>query len=491
MANCDLSIDLDDPDVFHQGGAVITGVVRVDVDADVNCSALEVQSGWRTHGRGNIDSHDIAKVSLFSGQWQAGDKLEYRFELPIAEWPPTYHGHYLSVDHYVDARAKIPWSFDPKATQPFLMCPGLDVEIGRAKKDNSQLHTVVRMIVGFIVFSCIALAMAGFALAGPFALFFLLFPSLGGLIWFVRKFLPRWMLGEVKAELSSETIRPGQSVRGSLNIQPKRSVPINAISLLLQAREQCVSGSGSNRKTHTHILFEQTEILQDRTTLAAGVPHQFPFSVMLPDDAPCSLELDDNKLIWSTKLRVDIPRWPDWVREIPFVVAPTTHSESGHPPEASVGESGQRNSMDFKTRGTATTNTPGAWEAVEDNQGSAADGVTFMETAEHLWNRRDQSDEVGILVDAVTGLTFDLQVIVERRLLYSGDDDPHVFKDGYAVWAHYTQPPLPLVLYVPHDLADEFEQIGRDTWKGRGTVLGWDARHGRLQLKLESGKGES
>ncbi len=90
-----------------------------------------------------------------------------------------------------------------------------------------------------------------------------------------------------------------------------------------------------------------------------------------------------------------------------------------------------------------------------------------------------------MLVEAVAGLSFTMEAIVERRLLYSGDDDPHVFQDGYAVWAHYPEPPLPLVLYVPHQLADEFEQIGRDVWRGRGTIVGWDQRHRRLQVKLE------
>ena len=42
-----------------------------------------------------------------------------------------------------------------------------------------------------------------------------------------------------------------------------------------------------------------------------------------------------------------------------------------------------------------------------------------------------------------------------------------------------------MVLYVPHELADEFEQLGRDAWRGRGTIVGWDSLHGRLQVKLE------
>ena len=43
-----------------------------------------------------------------------------------------------------------------------------------------------------------------------------------------------------------------------------------------------------------------------------------------------------------------------------------------------------------------------------------------------------------------------------------------------------------MVLYVPRDLADDFEQLGRDLWRGRGTVVGGDNQHRRLQIKLES-----
>ena len=115
-----------------------------------------------------------------------------------------------------------------------------------------------------------------------------------------------------------------------------------------------------------------------------------------------------------------------------------------------------------------------------------ADQITFSETAHHVWSVREDRSQVEGLAEAITGLSFDLEAEIERRLLYAGEDDPHVFKDGYAVWARYPDPPLPLVLYVPHELADEFEQIGRDVWRGRGTIVGWDALHGRLQIKLDS-----
>ncbi len=328
MAKCDLSIELDHPDALHDGGGTVTGLVRVVADADVKCTGLEVQSVWRTHGRGNVASGTAGATTLFSGQWKAGETSEYRFELPIADWPPTYHGHYLNVDHYVDARAKIPWGFDPKASAPFMMQPTLEGEAAKVAGEVTPAKGVVAVIVGFITFGFLVAFVVGLAVAGPFSLIFLLFPAIGFLFWFVRKFLPRWVLGEVVASLPVETISPGESVQGELTIEPKKGVSINGISLLFQAREQCVSGSGSNRTTHKHPFFEQTDVLQEATTLAAGAKHRFPILLKLPSDAPYSLDLDDNKLIWSATLRVDIPRWPDWVSEIPLTVTPSGKSAS-------------------------------------------------------------------------------------------------------------------------------------------------------------------
>jgi hypothetical protein len=178
-----------------------------------------------------------------------------------------------------------------------------------------QAKGIVGGIVGGIV-AAIALAifvsvMIGFAMAGPFALIFLLLPLIGLLIWFFRTFLPRWALGEIQCSFPAQLLRPGEATDGQLTIRPKKNVRINEISLLLRGREECVSGSGSKRTTHTHVLVHDSETLQDATTLSAGVQHQFPCSVTIPADAAYSLDLDDNKLIWSLTLRVDIPKWPD------------------------------------------------------------------------------------------------------------------------------------------------------------------------------------
>jgi len=196
-----------------------------------------------------------------------------------------------------------------------------------------------------------------------------------------------------------------------------------------------------------------------------------PISVQLPENAPHSIDLDDNDLIWSATLRVDIPRWPDWAKEIRLQVVPSGEQTAVDATPTSLPQQ-QPPEM-------APSRSPAA-----SQPSASSPGITFAETANHLWESRGTPDQVKTLVEAVSGLTFDIEATIERRLLYAGDDDPHVYPDGYAIWARYTDPELPLVLYVPHELADEFEQIGREVWSGRGTVVGWDSLHDRLQIKL-------
>lgn len=466
MAKCDLRIELDDPDRVYAGGTTISGVVRVQCDSDVNCKGLDVKSVWRTHGRGNVDTGEAQSETLFAGKWTAGESAEYRFELAIADWPPSYHGHHLNVDHYIDARALIPWGFDPKASVPFVMRPNCGAEDAKAERDVVQVGGVVGTIMGGAVLAMIAVFFVIFAMAGPFiGCLFIPFALIGVSVWVVNSFLPKYLLGDVELNFSHQHLVPGQSAQGELVVCPKRNVTINAVTLNFQAREQCVSGSGSNRTTHKHVFFEKSETLQEQTTLTAGQQFKFPFSVTLPDDAPYSMDLNDNELIWSSTLRIDIPRWPDWKREVPLLVFP-----SGPDSDQPIVQVAKEPEV-FSSPPTVD---------------STSNDLTFHETAIHIDSARDDRQQLVTLVEAISGLSFEIAALVERRLLYSGDDDPHLYKDGYAVWAYYPDPKVPMVLYVPHDLADEFEQIGDNQWRGRGTVVGWDSLHERLQVKVES-----
>lgn len=477
MAKCDLSIELDDPQTPRPGGGRVTGTVHVTADADVACKGLEVTSVWRTHGRGNVASGDAGQATLFSGEWVAGETYAYRFDLPVADWPPTYHGHYLNVDHYVDARARIPWAFDPKASAPFPVRPSGGPEAARKLTRAVEVSGLAGCFVGAILFgvaSVVVAAMGAAFFQAPWAFLLVgLIPLFGGLVWAFKVALPRYLLGKVTHELRADRVAPGETVRGTLAMTPRKKVPINAITAQLIGTEKVVSGSGSNRRTHTHVFTDQIVTLRPSADLAAGQPTRLPFELNVPPEAPYSVELDDNELLWAVRLRIDIPRWPDWTRELKLAVVPPAADAQAEPhhlaephPLAEIETSGQ-------TRQDSAAG------------GSAGDDITFAETASLLWRVRDDADQVDQLVAAVNGLSFDLEADIERRLLYAGSDPPFATRGHHAVWARFPDPPLPLVLFIPKRLGNEFDALGGNRWRGRGTVVGWDRRRRRLALRVD------
>ena len=166
----------------------------------------------------------------------------------------------------------------------------------------------------------------------------------------------------------------------------------------------------------------------------------------------------------AATLRVDIPRWPDWIKNLKVSVVPSGRTVDEEP----------------------HLTPSGAAEVSGPTEALTAEGeITFAETAGHLWEVRNDRSQSELLADAVTGLSFALEADIERRLLYVGDNAPTGHRDGVAVWAHYPEPPLPLVLFVPKPLAADFEQLHNGRWRGRATVVGWDSQHRRLQLQLD------
>ncbi len=355
----------------------------------------------------------------------------------------------------------MPWSFDPKTSVTFLMQPTSDASALVQKKAIvfGGIASVIVMLVFAMVFAIVGLAVVGNF--GVIGYLFLLVPIGIFVFWFATIALPKWVLGQIKCELSSTTFQAGEMVGGELVVQPRKDVRVNAITIDLTAKERCVSGSGSNRKTHHHEVYKQTQTLAQAISLVGDQENRFAMELALPPDAPLSLALESNELIWSVDLRIDLPRWPDWRQSLPMRVVPMK--------EASTDSS----------LSNATSTQPPADETE----------ITFAETVQHLKAVYDDRQSVMTLVEAVTGMTFDIEAEIERRLLYAGDDDPHVHRDGFAVWARSADPSsptvsLPMVLYVPHALGDEFEQAGRGIWRGRGTIVGWDSLHGRLQVKV-------
>lgn len=324
MAACDLSIELEEAGKTYCDGEAVRGVVVVRVEKDLRCKRLVVTSQWVTHGRGNIDRGEAATVDAFDGHWVAGNEYRYPFELATAPWPPTYYGTLLNVSHQVHARAQLAWALDPKVSQEFRVV---------AKQSPHDLRPTPKAgksgVVGWIVVA-VLLTMVGFAFL--FLVPFLLI--LGGIVWFFKVYLPRSITGKVETSVEPKRLKAGESLKGAVRFTPWRKSAINGISCTIRCEEVCVSGSGSNRRTHRHQLFSQEIMLAEAGNVLAGTEQDLSFEFAVPASSAPSLDLSDNDIVWNAEIRIDIPRWPDFTERIPLIVEPSQDPPAWSPAES-------------------------------------------------------------------------------------------------------------------------------------------------------------
>ena len=427
MAACNLKIQLDEPKKIRVGGEVLTGTVIVRCDKDTNCKGLTVCTRWTTHGRGNVDSGLGAEEVVFQGAWQAGQEYKYGFKLATASWPPTYFGTYLNVSHYVEARAKLAWATDPKASVeiPVVVTTSpADVQPSRKQSANGCGP------IGWVLLGLILLV---FAVA-----FIWLVPIIAivaVIVWFFKSFLPKQLTGSIETKLEPRRVKAGGVVHGHLSFTPKRSVNINSINYKFTGAENCSSGSGSNRKSHKIDLSQQVGELAGTQRLTAGQLQSFDFEIKVPANAAPSMKLIDNEVVWTVELRVDIPKWPDWTETFTMIVEPSE--------QAGV-ESGR----------------------LEADQARSADEEWFDQVLEQLQGSTD-AERLNLVLAAIREHEFKVTFEIEAELIAPKTnylpEEPGVWLETYD-----SDRDLYVALFVPNTLVAP--QIDT-TWSGRIGVL--------------------
>ena len=470
MASCKLWIEIDRPDDVYAPSDVVRGTVHVLTEKEVSCKSLDIEAVWKTHGKGNIDAGSGEKQSLFQGRWEEGELYSYPFEISPAPGPSTYHGHYLNVDHYVTARVDVPWAFDPKTETAFQVQGQLPADEFAAATGSTTptigcagwfLATVFAVIlVGFLATGALPWLAAG-GIAFLFALW-----------WLFGKYLPQRAIGKAEWQLDRGRFAPGDEVSGVLTVNPPKDLPIEQLTWTIKAAEECISGSGSNQTTHTHVLYETTTAAAPAGVIRGGHETRYKFSATLPETPIYSLSLGDNELKWSGELRVHIPRWPDWVQRTEFQVAPVGELPTGDAltsPQASV-ETGLARSI-FLSESEPEPDV----EPPTDAQPT----ITFAESARMIWQVRNQEDQLERVLDAVRKTPLDFAARIEGRDLFAGRDK-YAYPGGDSYRADLLDPPTPLVIYIKHELDDAFGKLRGEVWQGTGAIVGYCNRRNRI-----------
>lgn len=425
MAACQLRIEIDEPGKAYRGGDTIQGTIVARVEKTVNCNGLVVTSGWSTHGSGNIDRAEIDSVTVFTGPWSAGQEYRYPFALRTATWPPTYYGTHLNVSHGLLAKAKLSWAIDPTARLEYPVVADVapeDLAPERRTKSSSFAWLGWSIAVIFVV-------------AVGWMLLFLV-PILlivAAIVWFFTSYLPKSVTGKVECSVDPMRTAAGETIRGRVAFTPKRRTQLNGVSVIIKADEICVSGSGSNSRTHTQSLHSHPVQLLDRGFVSPGQLLEFPFEYRLPADAAPSLALNDNKLTWEVKFRVDIPRWPDWTKTIPLVVAP---------------------SLDIAQGSTTTIQSERGW---------------LGQVVDQLIATRTDAERQQLVLQAVKEDTFDVQLQVEERL--PDGITPRAAEQG--VWYEANEPKLDATFFLLFPPGARLPSEGSN-WTGQIQINGFD-----------------
>lgn len=339
---CDITFEFDNRNRIFEIGESVSGTLQLTPQRSVQCKDIKLELFWRTHGRGNraqgkattLDV-DFNELSLELGQTYS---FPFRFNAPPG--PLTYRGHYLNVDWYLRAVLDLPLRpgfLDPKDETEILLLPkeGVYVDLGpkyemptaEVQRANKVQRPAVLIGAFFSAFSLLfvlpALQSGGFV-----SLFFLLIPGIFFLVGLalifggLRNRLATQRLGEVDLEFNERELVPGETLTCQLSFTPKSAVDLTRLRFKLEAKEKVVSGSGTNKTTHTHTLFEEERTPLESQTLNAGELTEITESFTLPLDAPYTFAAEDNQLLWELNVLIDTKGILDWSHDYPLAVMP-------------------------------------------------------------------------------------------------------------------------------------------------------------------------
>lgn len=332
MPRCHLSIKLNRAKPSYSPGEMVEGVVRVVTDGDVSCSGLMLSSMWKTHGRGNVESGEFSKQKLYAGMWAAGAVYTYEFSVPVGCWPPSYDGHVVSIGHYINVKADIPWGRDPQKLCPYWVKPRRLQQQVVVESESKRRHTsslpvylfkqywwvpVILALAAMFISKIVTFVKYGVIEKGVdfIVVMVLIAVPLFSLWFFFFQFLPARVLGCPELFIEKDTLVHGGEVKGQFLTTARRDVSVNEMIAVLEGTESCSSGSGSSAKNYTHVIYESTQVFQAATVLQEGKALSFPFRFKLPEAGPCSVSLESNHLSWKLSVRVNIPDCPDWRQE--------------------------------------------------------------------------------------------------------------------------------------------------------------------------------
>jgi hypothetical protein len=335
MSKCDLHIVFDHDDRTYKLGEAIAGKVQVLARETFHCRKITLLCAWRTQGRGNKAAGGEEGMAFADdAKFQAGELKEWPFQFAARRGPVSYQGQHLNVEWYLRAQVDIPVAVDVIKEEKFMLAPGdISEEVVLGTEDENAeaaapssfkaRMTMAKMLaVPFFV-----LGVAMIVLGGANLVALLLGAAITGfggwqLFMMLRNKLAQQKVKAMEVKVHPDKIRAGHSVACSFLFDSRDARRLRKITATLKAEERVVSGAGGLKNTHAHKVYETVLERSNQDGVAFGDKTEIKIPVPIPANAPSTFRAPDNALIWSIRVQIDIPDWPDWVQEFPITVVP-------------------------------------------------------------------------------------------------------------------------------------------------------------------------
>ncbi|MEC7428059.1 MAG: hypothetical protein VYE28_00310 [Planctomycetota bacterium] len=510
MSKCNFEIVFDRTDRAYEAGEQVTGTLRLTVNKTINCRNVRVTARWKTHGRGNLTSGKYFTLNVHEGELLEGRQYEFPFEFEAATKPWTYRGHHLNIDHYVEARVDIAWAIDPKFETEFIVLPSpaspLEALEETPQGTTGQMVVQAIMMIAGTIFIAVGI---------PLTLFFgfgLIFMAVGAFLCFLvlRNFLAERKLGKVDLKIEPSHPSPEELLMVHLSFTPRSAGTLNNLTLTLAGQEVVVSGSGTNKTTHTHQLHEEKLVFLENFQLQPGSRVNFSEKVKLPASHAYSVALKDNQIAWEIKARLDIPQWPDWLDSRPFALSPKrtgleqpkslpetdTHHSTLAAESASAPPSDQTPTTtdslatssklpEFEAENSESKEQIISAEVTDPSPASpASTSIELLQMIEQLTAADRFSNERDTLIEQHQGGIFTAVMEISRTTYTYGVFDEPDYRNGQTVSGTLSNSDQKISIQLPetdNELLDGLHS--GETMVASGRVIKWDDLYNRIELR--------
>lgn len=331
MAKLNLSIEPSSRGPFAPGD-VVTGILHLDAEDDVEPRELKVELSWRTHGRGDRDEAVVSVDVLPCGKLARGEQRNQRFTLRLPpDAPPTRRGRLVNLDWYLRARADLAWAVDPSAETDVLVAPaeeqpafiveggpfgGRPTGMSGPPPSNALAGCLTLFLLPFLV-AAVANVLFGQVLVG---VLFGVIPSYL-LYKVVTQLVAHRFLSGTRLEVRPVVTRAADRIEVRLDVARGRIDKVAGIEGTLVCEERARYRSGTDTSTATEIVWQSPLAF-------AREGDGFRARLDLPLDAASTFKTRHNGVLWAVRVTPQVKGMPDpeFAAEVEVRSAPAAHA---------------------------------------------------------------------------------------------------------------------------------------------------------------------